>query len=143
MIIFSYLRKLNHVFRTSLFFGGIFCVQGGDLGRYVQRKLSGVKIFAEPFLSVKENLKTGVSICEQWVAACEHLTGQVISVTAESSALNFFSEYQTERTVSVAVGEILEMTFLSVAGVEATRSSPLEGRQALPSNTPVPGKKIR
>ncbi|XP_075905861.1 cytoplasmic dynein 2 heavy chain 1 [Nelusetta ayraudi] len=52
-------------------------VIGGDLGRYVQRKLSGVKIFAEPFLSVKENLKTGVSICEQWVAACEHLTGQV------------------------------------------------------------------
>lgn len=73
----------------------------------MQRKLSGVKIFAEPFLSVKENLKTGVSICEQWVAACEHLTGQVISVTAESSALNVFSEYQTERTVSVAVGEIL------------------------------------
>lgn len=90
MIIFSYLGKLNPVFRTSMFFCGIFRAQGGDLGRYVQRKLSGVKIFAEPFLSVKENLKTGVSICEQWVVACEHLTGQVISVTAESSALNVF-----------------------------------------------------
>lgn len=45
----------------------------------MQRKLSGLKIFAEPFVSVKENLKTGVNICEQWVAACEHLTGQVSS----------------------------------------------------------------
>lgn len=52
----------------------------------MQRKLSSLKIFAEPFASVKENLKTGVSICEHWVAACEHLTGQVISVTAKNSA---------------------------------------------------------
>ena len=52
-------------------------LQGGALGRYVQRKLSGLKIFREPFVSVRENLRTGVSICEQWVVACEHLTGQV------------------------------------------------------------------
>ncbi|KAM4566457.1 cytoplasmic dynein 2 heavy chain 1 isoform 3-T3 [Odontesthes bonariensis] len=52
-------------------------VIGGGLGRYVQRKLSGLKIFGEPFVSVRENLRTGVSICEQWVVACEHLTGQV------------------------------------------------------------------
>ncbi|CAG6004611.1 unnamed protein product [Menidia menidia] len=52
-------------------------VIGGALGRYVQRKLSGVMIFGAPFLSVREHLRTGVSICEQWVAACEHLTGQV------------------------------------------------------------------
>uniref|UniRef100_A0A3P9QAB0 Cytoplasmic dynein 2 heavy chain 1 n=1 Tax=Poecilia reticulata TaxID=8081 RepID=A0A3P9QAB0_POERE len=50
---------------------------GGALGRYVQKKLSGLKIFEEPFLLVRENLRTGVSICEQWVVACEHLTGQV------------------------------------------------------------------
>lgn len=97
-IIFPYFEKLNNVLK--IYFFGIFCVQGGDLGRYVQRKLSGVKIFAEPFLSVKENLKTGVGICEQWVAACEHLTGQVISVTAESSAHNILS-YQAERASSV------------------------------------------
>uniref|UniRef100_A0A4W6FB11 Dynein cytoplasmic 2 heavy chain 1 n=1 Tax=Lates calcarifer TaxID=8187 RepID=A0A4W6FB11_LATCA len=50
---------------------------GGALGRYVQRKLSGLKIFKEPFVSVRENLRMGVAICEQWVVACEHLTGQV------------------------------------------------------------------
>lgn len=52
-------------------------VQGGALGRYVQRKLSNLKIFAEPFVSMRENLRTGIAICEQWVVACEHLTGQV------------------------------------------------------------------
>lgn len=52
-------------------------VKGGALGRYIQRKLSGLNIFEEPFLLVRENLRTGVSICEQWVVACEHLTGQV------------------------------------------------------------------
>ncbi|KAM4627347.1 cytoplasmic dynein 2 heavy chain 1 [Polymixia lowei] len=52
-------------------------VIGGALGRYVQRKLSGVKIFEEPFLTVRENVRVGVVICEQWVAACVHLTGQV------------------------------------------------------------------
>ncbi|XP_056229968.1 cytoplasmic dynein 2 heavy chain 1 isoform X2 [Seriola aureovittata] len=50
---------------------------GGALGRYVQRKLSGLKIFEEPFVSVRENLRMGVAICEQWVEACDHLTGQV------------------------------------------------------------------
>uniref|UniRef100_A0A671UTR1 Cytoplasmic dynein 2 heavy chain 1 n=1 Tax=Sparus aurata TaxID=8175 RepID=A0A671UTR1_SPAAU len=52
-------------------------VIGGALGRYVQRKLSSLKIFEEPFVSVRENLRTGVAICEQWVVACDHLTGQV------------------------------------------------------------------
>ncbi|XP_029136209.2 dynein cytoplasmic 2 heavy chain 1 [Labrus bergylta] len=52
-------------------------VIGGVLGRYVQRKLSNLKIFEEPFVSMREKLKTGVAICEQWVVACEHLTGQV------------------------------------------------------------------
>ncbi|XP_041658498.1 cytoplasmic dynein 2 heavy chain 1 isoform X2 [Cheilinus undulatus] len=52
-------------------------VIGGVLGRYVQRKLSNLKIFEEPFVSMRESLRTGVAICEQWVVACEHLTGQV------------------------------------------------------------------
>uniref|UniRef100_A0A672GCW4 Dynein cytoplasmic 2 heavy chain 1 n=1 Tax=Salarias fasciatus TaxID=181472 RepID=A0A672GCW4_SALFA len=51
-------------------------VIGGALGRYVQRKLGDVNIFEEPFVSVRENLRMGISICEQWVVACEHLTGQ-------------------------------------------------------------------
>ncbi|XP_034023634.1 cytoplasmic dynein 2 heavy chain 1 [Thalassophryne amazonica] len=52
-------------------------VIGGVLGRYVQKKLSDLEIFRESFVSVREKLRTGVVICEQWVAACEHLTGQV------------------------------------------------------------------
>ncbi|CAB1349241.1 unnamed protein product [Coregonus sp. 'balchen'] len=52
-------------------------VIGGALGRYVQKKLSGVKLFMDPFLSVRESLRVGVVICEQWVSACEHLSGQV------------------------------------------------------------------
>jgi dynein heavy chain 2 len=53
------------------------CVSGGALGRYVQKKLSGVKLFLDPFLSVRESLRVGLVICEQWVSACEHLSGQV------------------------------------------------------------------
>ncbi|XP_077466766.1 cytoplasmic dynein 2 heavy chain 1 isoform X1 [Stigmatopora argus] len=52
-------------------------VIGGALGRYVQKKLSDLKIFEEPFVSVRESWKMGIAICENWVAACEHLTGQV------------------------------------------------------------------
>ncbi|XP_037123246.1 cytoplasmic dynein 2 heavy chain 1 isoform X1 [Syngnathus acus] len=52
-------------------------VIGGALGRYVQKKLSDLKIFEQPFVSVRESWKTGIAICEHWVAACEHLTGQV------------------------------------------------------------------
>lgn len=43
----------------------------------MQRKLSALKIFDEQFLSVRESLRMAVAICEQWVLACEHLTGQV------------------------------------------------------------------
>ncbi|XP_054598719.1 cytoplasmic dynein 2 heavy chain 1 isoform X1 [Nothobranchius furzeri] len=52
-------------------------VIGGALGRYVQKKLSGLQIFVEPFGLVRENLRTGISICEQWVDACKLLTGQL------------------------------------------------------------------
>uniref|UniRef100_A0A3P8WNV8 Cytoplasmic dynein 2 heavy chain 1 n=1 Tax=Cynoglossus semilaevis TaxID=244447 RepID=A0A3P8WNV8_CYNSE len=52
-------------------------VVGGALGRYVQRKLSDLKIFEESFVSLRETLRMAVAICEQWVVACEHLTGQV------------------------------------------------------------------
>uniref|UniRef100_A0A3B4BEW0 Dynein cytoplasmic 2 heavy chain 1 n=1 Tax=Periophthalmus magnuspinnatus TaxID=409849 RepID=A0A3B4BEW0_9GOBI len=51
-------------------------VIAGALGRYVQKKLSDHKIFEEPFTTVREDLKMGILICEQWVVACEHLTGQ-------------------------------------------------------------------
>ncbi|XP_061575223.1 dynein cytoplasmic 2 heavy chain 1 isoform X3 [Cololabis saira] len=57
--------------------GRLMDVIGGALGRYVQKKLGDLKIFVEPFVLVRENLRMGVSICEQWVAACEHLTGQL------------------------------------------------------------------
>ncbi|XP_029699181.1 cytoplasmic dynein 2 heavy chain 1 isoform X3 [Takifugu rubripes] len=52
-------------------------VIGGALERYVQRKLSGEKLFQEPFACVSESLRSAINICEQWVVDCEHLTGQV------------------------------------------------------------------
>ncbi|XP_075274100.1 cytoplasmic dynein 2 heavy chain 1 isoform X3 [Opisthocomus hoazin] len=52
-------------------------VIGGSLGRYVQRKLAALNLWEDAFHSVKENLKSGILICEQWVSACEYLTGQL------------------------------------------------------------------
>ncbi|XP_038617598.1 cytoplasmic dynein 2 heavy chain 1 [Tachyglossus aculeatus] len=52
-------------------------VIGGSLGRFVQKKLGSLNLWEDAFHLVKENLKAGITICEQWVAACDHLTGQV------------------------------------------------------------------
>ncbi|KFP28061.1 Cytoplasmic dynein 2 heavy chain 1, partial [Colius striatus] len=52
-------------------------VIGGSLGRYVQKKLAALNLWEDVFHSVKENLKAGILICEQWVSACEYLTGQL------------------------------------------------------------------
>ncbi|XDV33112.1 hypothetical protein PO909_003674 [Leuciscus waleckii] len=52
-------------------------VIGGALGRFVQRKLNALRLWEDPYFTVREGLKGGVSVCEQWVAACERLTGQV------------------------------------------------------------------
>ncbi|KAJ7398962.1 hypothetical protein BTVI_119896 [Pitangus sulphuratus] len=52
-------------------------VIGGSLGRYVQRKLATLNFWEDAFHSVKENIKAGILICEQWVSACEYLTGQL------------------------------------------------------------------
>uniref|UniRef100_A0A8D0H431 Cytoplasmic dynein 2 heavy chain 1 n=1 Tax=Sphenodon punctatus TaxID=8508 RepID=A0A8D0H431_SPHPU len=52
-------------------------VIGGSLGRFVQKKLGTLNLWEDAFHIVKENLKAGVIICEQWVAACDHLTGQL------------------------------------------------------------------
>ncbi|KAM6946318.1 LOW QUALITY PROTEIN: cytoplasmic dynein 2 heavy chain 1 [Aplochiton taeniatus] len=49
---------------------------GAALGRSVQKKLSGVRLFEQPFPPVRESLRAGVAVCEQWASACEHLTGQ-------------------------------------------------------------------
>uniref|UniRef100_H3AMW9 Uncharacterized protein n=1 Tax=Latimeria chalumnae TaxID=7897 RepID=H3AMW9_LATCH len=50
---------------------------GGTLGRFVQKKLGLLNLWEDPFHIVKENLKASITICEQWVVACDHLTGQV------------------------------------------------------------------
>lgn len=49
----------------------------GSLGRFVQKKLGTLNLWEDSFHTVKENLKAGIIICEQWVAACDHLTGQL------------------------------------------------------------------
>ncbi|XP_038236236.1 cytoplasmic dynein 2 heavy chain 1 isoform X1 [Dermochelys coriacea] len=50
---------------------------GGSLGRFVQKKMETLNLWEDAFHIVKENLKAGIMICEQWVAACDHLTGQL------------------------------------------------------------------
>lgn len=67
-------HRIDYIFRHFLL---PFLLKGGALGRYVQRKLSDLKIFEESFVSLRETLRMAVAICEQWVVACEHLTGQV------------------------------------------------------------------
>ncbi|EMP37963.1 Cytoplasmic dynein 2 heavy chain 1 [Chelonia mydas] len=52
-------------------------VIGGSLGRFVQKKMETLNLWEDAFHIVKENLKAGIMICEQWVAACDHLTGQL------------------------------------------------------------------
>uniref|UniRef100_A0A670IVV3 Dynein cytoplasmic 2 heavy chain 1 n=1 Tax=Podarcis muralis TaxID=64176 RepID=A0A670IVV3_PODMU len=52
-------------------------VIAGSLGRFVQKKLGTLNLWEDSFHIVKENLKAGIMICEQWVAACDHLTGQL------------------------------------------------------------------
>ncbi|XP_041438616.1 cytoplasmic dynein 2 heavy chain 1 isoform X2 [Xenopus laevis] len=50
---------------------------GSALGRTVQRNLGDMDHWKDPFPTVKENLRAGITVCEQWAAACEHLTGQL------------------------------------------------------------------
>uniref|UniRef100_A0A8C5IE70 DYHC2 protein n=1 Tax=Junco hyemalis TaxID=40217 RepID=A0A8C5IE70_JUNHY len=52
-------------------------VIGGSLGRFVQRKLATLNLWEDTFHSVKENIQAGILVCEQWVSACEYLTGQL------------------------------------------------------------------
>ncbi|XP_035398354.1 cytoplasmic dynein 2 heavy chain 1 [Cygnus atratus] len=52
-------------------------VIGSCLGRFVQRKLAAFNLWEDAFHTVKENLKAGILICEQWASACEYLTGQL------------------------------------------------------------------
>ncbi|OXB57863.1 hypothetical protein ASZ78_016437 [Callipepla squamata] len=52
-------------------------VIGSCLGRFVQRKLGTLNLWEDAFHVVKENIKAGILICEQWVSACEYLTGQL------------------------------------------------------------------
>ncbi|KAI5098641.1 cytoplasmic dynein 2 heavy chain 1, partial [Silurus meridionalis] len=52
-------------------------VIGFRLAWFVQKKLCALRLWDEPFSVVRERLRMGVAVCEQWAAACEHLSGQV------------------------------------------------------------------
>ncbi|XP_033120732.1 cytoplasmic dynein 2 heavy chain 1-like [Anneissia japonica] len=52
-------------------------VIGGELGRFVQRKLCGHDIWRDPFYRVREALQRAISICDKWILLCEKLTGQI------------------------------------------------------------------
>ncbi|KAK6172722.1 hypothetical protein SNE40_016326 [Patella caerulea] len=49
---------------------------GGSLARYVQKKLSDEDLWFGPFTPVRESLRSGLTICERWVAVCQTLTMQ-------------------------------------------------------------------
>ncbi|XP_063807614.1 cytoplasmic dynein 2 heavy chain 1 isoform X2 [Pseudophryne corroboree] len=50
---------------------------GYALGRSVQKNLGRLSLWTDPFPTVKESLRAGITVCEQWTSACEHLTGQL------------------------------------------------------------------
>ncbi|KAM9321467.1 cytoplasmic dynein 2 heavy chain 1 [Gastrophryne carolinensis] len=50
---------------------------GNSLGGCVQKHLGALNLWTDPFSGVKENLRAGITVCEQWTVACEHLTGQL------------------------------------------------------------------
>ncbi|XP_068122972.1 cytoplasmic dynein 2 heavy chain 1 isoform X2 [Hyperolius riggenbachi] len=52
-------------------------ITGNALGRCVQKSIGALNLWTDPFPVVKENLRAGITVCEQWTAACEHLTGQL------------------------------------------------------------------
>ena len=53
-----------------------FLLTGGALGRYVQQLLAQEDLWKGPFGKIKEALRSGHSICERWVQACDVLTTQ-------------------------------------------------------------------
>jgi dynein heavy chain 2 len=55
----------------------LYVLLGGSFGRFVQRKLGTFNLWEDPYYVVKESLRAGISVCEQWVMVCSHLTGQV------------------------------------------------------------------
>ncbi|XP_069495113.1 cytoplasmic dynein 2 heavy chain 1 isoform X2 [Ambystoma mexicanum] len=50
---------------------------GSSLGRCIQKSLGTMNLWKDSFHVVKENLKAGITICEQWVESCGYLTGQL------------------------------------------------------------------
>lgn len=65
------------IIENTIFFYLFVWFLAGSLGRFVQKKLGTLNLWEDSFHTVKENLKAGIIICEQWVAACDHLTGQL------------------------------------------------------------------
>ncbi|XP_015268586.1 PREDICTED: cytoplasmic dynein 2 heavy chain 1 [Gekko japonicus] len=70
-------RQTEHEPFPQLRMQNLLDVIAGSLGRFVQKKLGTLNLWEDAFHIVKENLKAGIMICEQWVAACDHLTGQL------------------------------------------------------------------
>ncbi|XP_043547742.1 cytoplasmic dynein 2 heavy chain 1 isoform X2 [Chiloscyllium plagiosum] len=70
-------RQTEHDFYPEPRMHHLLDVIGNALGRFVQKTLMQLNLWGDPFHTVKENLRSGITICEQWVAACDHLTGQL------------------------------------------------------------------
>ncbi|KAM3616881.1 uncharacterized protein V6R79_025341 [Siganus canaliculatus] len=106
-------------------------VIGGALGRYVQKKLSSHKIFDEPFVSMRDSLRTAVTICEQWVVACEHLTGQVWKRHAPNP---WKGNKHCPQTLHCLAKRLEEVVTLRMVHEKLLRLLPAGKQQALTSN---------
>ncbi|XP_032878557.1 cytoplasmic dynein 2 heavy chain 1 isoform X2 [Amblyraja radiata] len=70
-------RQTDHDFYPESRMRHLLDVIGNALGRFVQKTLMQLNLWGDPFHIVKESLRSGITICEQWVSACDHLTAQL------------------------------------------------------------------
>ncbi|XP_069747277.1 cytoplasmic dynein 2 heavy chain 1 isoform X4 [Narcine bancroftii] len=70
-------RQTEHDFYPESRMRHLLDILGNALSRFVQKTLMQLNLWEDAFHIVKESLRSGITICEQWVSACDHLTGQV------------------------------------------------------------------
>ncbi|CAH2225380.1 cytoplasmic dynein 2 heavy chain 1 [Pelobates cultripes] len=70
-------RQTNHNPYPEKRMKHLFEITGNALGRCVQKSLGVQDLWKDPFPTIKDKLRAGIMICEQWTAVCENLTGQL------------------------------------------------------------------
>ncbi|KAM4699205.1 cytoplasmic dynein 2 heavy chain 1 [Discoglossus pictus] len=70
-------RQTDHDPYPELRMKHLIDIIGNSLGRCIQKNLGSLNLWKDQFHIVKENLRAGITVCEQWTTACGHLTGQL------------------------------------------------------------------